>query len=123
LTQAELAIHNFDRRFVLPYVQRHEFEGLLFSDIEQFQWVMDGWDEQTRSQLQAVKADFATPEDINNSRITAPSKRILKIFGNHYDKVVHGSMIASEIGLAAIRAACPEFNNWVATLETMGKLS
>lgn len=31
-----------DLRFVRPYVQMYEFEGLLFSDIEQFQYVLDG---------------------------------------------------------------------------------
>ncbi len=123
LTRAEQHIPEFDRRFVLPYVQRHEFEGLLFSDIGQFQWVIDGWDDDVKAQMLKVREAFDTPEDINNSRETAPSKRILKIFGNQYSKVVHGSMIASEIGLTVIRAACPEFNNWVATLEAMGKLS
>jgi hypothetical protein len=119
LTQAEKDIPNFDKRFVLPYVQRYEFEGLLFSEVEQFQWVMDGWNERAKAELQAVRSAFMNPEEINNSRVTAPSKRILAIFGNKYSKVLHGAMIAAEIGLPAIRAACPAFNDWVTALETM----
>jgi Domain of unknown function (DUF4276) len=66
-----------------------------------------------------VRSAFTTPEEINNSRETAPSKRILSILGKKYDKVLHGAIIAAEIGLPAIRAACPEFNDWVVRLEAM----
>ena len=38
----------YDARFVLPYVQMYEFEGLLFTDPQAFEWVEDGWNDDTR---------------------------------------------------------------------------
>ncbi|WP_313920438.1 DUF4276 family protein [Tahibacter sp.] len=111
-----------DPRYVMPYVQMHEFEALLFSDIEQFQFVLDGWNEKVRTSLAVVKRNFETPEHINNSRETAPSKRILEIFEHRsYNKTEHGPIIAQEIGLPAIRAHCRQFDAWMAALEAWGQ--
>ena len=110
-----------DQRFVLPYVQMHEFEALLFTDIEQFEWVQDGWSEDARVKLQAVRAAYANPEDINNSPQTAPSKRLLAILGEeNYSKVEHGPLVAEAIGLDEIRRQCPQFNQWLSALEAWG---
>jgi hypothetical protein len=102
---------------VLPYVQQYEFEGLLFSDVEKFEWVSDAWSPSSKAALLAVRRGFLTPEDINNSPQTAPSKRILQILGGRYSKTEHGPIIAAEIGLARIREQCPGFNEWVSRLE------
>jgi hypothetical protein len=111
----------YDPRFVLPYVQMHEFEGLLFTDPQAFEWVEDGWNEDARQALEKVASAFATPEDINSSRETAPSKRILEIFPEGaYSKVEHGPLIAECIGLDAIRAKCPAFSEWVGKLQAWG---
>ena len=111
----------YDARFVLPYVQMYEFEGLLFTDPDAFEWVEDGWSEQSRAALTQVRQAFASPEDINNSRETAPSKRILSIFEKgSYSKTEHGPLIAEAIGVDAIRAQCPQFDAWVAQLEAWG---
>lgn len=120
LTEAGRHISTFDPRVIIPYVQQYEFEGLLFSDVEQFRWVLDGWNEKVREKLQAVRRMFATPEEINSNPESAPSKRILEIFNNgQYSKVEHGPIIASEIGLAHIRAQCPHFNQWLSRLEAL----
>lgn len=111
----------FDPRFICPYVQMHEFEGLLFSDVEQFQFVLDGWNTQVRNELIGIRSQFSTPEEINNSRDTAPSKRILKAFPDgSYSKTEHGPMIAEAIGLTLIRQQCPQFNHWMTVLEAWG---
>ena len=113
--------HKLDRRFVLPYVQMHEFEALLFSDIEGFQLVLDGWNSASRQELRAVRSAFGNPEEINDSPQTAPSKRILNIFANgEYSKTEHGPLIAEEIGLLTIREACPGFHAWLSGLEAWG---
>jgi hypothetical protein len=109
-----------DSRFVVPYVQMYEFEGLLFTDIECFEYVLDGWSNEARAKLRSVREDFATPEDINNSRETSPSHRLDLIFNGQYSKIEHGSLIAEAIGLVDIRKACPNFNEWVAHLESWG---
>lgn len=110
-----------DSRFVCPYVQMHEFEALLFSDVEQFQYVLDGWNEEVRQKLIKIRAQFPTPEDINNSRQTAPSKRILASFPDgSYSKTEHGPVIADAIGLTKIRQQCPQFDAWITMLERWG---
>lgn len=103
------------RRFI-PYVQMHEFEGLLFSSpialatgISQPQLV---------SSLQAIRASFDTPEDINEGAESAPSKRITNLYPA-YDKPLFGSLAAMEMGSDVIRKECPLFNEWVLTLETL----
>ncbi len=115
------ATTHYDSRFVLPYVQMHEFEGLLFSDPQAFECVQDGWNASTRLALEAVTRDFETPEEINNSPETAPSKRILSIFPEGaYSKTEHGPLIAEAIGMDAIRARCPAFSEWVGKLQAWG---
>ena len=100
----------------------YEFEGLLFSNVEEFQYVTDGWCSDVKNKLLEARNLFPTPEDINNNRETAPSKRILKIFANgEYSKTEHGPIIASAIGLAKIREECPLFNEWVTRLENLGQ--
>ncbi len=107
------------RRFI-PYVQMHEFEGLLFSDADAFAKGLN----QTGLELsfRQIRDQFATPEDINDSPITAPSKRIKAAF-SQYDKVLHGSLAALEIGLPSIRQQCPLFNGWLTTLEVLATTS
>ena len=98
----------------------YEFEGLLFSDISKFAWVMlDDWNADYAAQLQAIRAAVDNPECINNSPSTAPSKRLQRIFGKSYDKVEHGALIAEDIGLTTLRAQCPNFNQWITWLESL----
>lgn len=104
-----------------PYVQMHEFEGLLFSDVQQFEWVLlDGWSQDYQQKLQVIRDDFDTPEMINDGPETAPSKRLRSIFGGAYDKVEYGSIIVAETGLQTIREQCPNFNEWLTWLESLG---
>lgn len=112
-----------DLRFVRPYVQMYEFEGLLFSDVEQFRCVLDGWNDEVRENLIDIRSRFTTPEDINNHRETAPSKRIISVFSDgSYNKTEHGPLIAEKIGLATIRRECPRFNAWLALLEEWSRV-
>ena len=81
----------------------------------------DGWSDHTKLALEAVADAFETPEEINNNRETAPSKRILRIFPEgSYSKTEHGPLIAESIGIDAIRAKCPAFNAWVGQLQAWG---
>ena len=103
---------------VVPYVQRHEFEALLFSDVRVFANQIEFPDECIRP-LKAVCGEYTTPEDIDDDPETAPSKRIVHVLPR-YKKVLHGPELAGQIGLDRIRAACPRFNAWIAHLESMG---
>ena len=107
------------QRITRPYVQVHEFEGLLFTDVNVFADVLylpKGAVESLRS----IRARFPTPEDINDDRATAPSKRIIQEVPA-YDKRKNGPDLAEAIGLTAIREACPRFGRWLTWLESLGK--
>ena len=102
---------------VLPYVQEHEFEGLLFSDVDAFSTLVDAPFESV-DLLRNIRAGFETPEDINGNKPTAPSRRIKEVFP-HYRKRLHGPLVAMEVGLESIRAECPRFNEWITSLESL----
>lgn len=98
-----------------PYIQLHEFEGLLFSDIKAFKECFDE-SEVNLSELESTMAQFATPEDINNSPTTAPSKRLIAAIPG-YNKIVYGSILAELIGIEQMRNKCPLFDEWIGLLE------
>ena len=105
-------------RHVFPYVQSHEFEALLFSDVTAFRVL--GASARDIDALKAVRRRFATPEDINDSREGAPSKRIAQVVGK-YRKPQDGPLIAKTIGLKTIRQQCPRFGAWLSRLETLAQ--
>lgn len=109
---------SWNETIVFPYVQKHEFEGLLFSDVSAFARVGDIGTPENVKELRNARSQFPTPEDINDSHDTAPSKRIKKVIPQ-YQKVVHGPLLAEEIGLDTIRAECPRFNDWMARMESL----
>jgi hypothetical protein len=105
---------NFDPSRFVPYVMMHEFEGLLFSDCTRFGAGIGRPD--LTATLQEIRDSFASPEEINDSPITAPSKRVEALVPG-YEKPLLGVLAVLEIGLEAIRAQCPHFHAWVARLE------
>jgi len=111
---AEMGSRFNSRRFV-PFVVMHEFEGLLFSDCAGFGRSIGRSDLETA--LQEIRNQFKTPEDINDSPIAAPSKRVRDLIPG-YEKPLSGSLAALEIGLDANRRECPHFNGWLLQLES-----
>ena len=99
----------------IPYIQLHEFEGLLFSNISVFP---DNFTKEQLDfkQLESAVNEFNTPEEINSSPATAPSERLKKAVSG-YDKVTDGAFLAMEIGLETIREKCILFNEWIGRLE------
>ena len=112
---------NRDPSRAFAYVQQHEFEGLLFSDVNAFH-VLLGVSLEAVDELRRVRASFPTPEDIDDGRETAPSKRIEGIVPS-YRKRTYGPLLAQETGLPRMRAECPRFNAWVSRLEPLGSSS
>ncbi len=102
----------------IPYVQLYEFEALLFSDPNILQEWLGLKSNLPNNIFSVIRNAFETPEDINDSPHTAPSKRILNILPS-YDKVAEGFVIASDIGVQKIREECPHFNAWLKKLETL----
>lgn len=102
-----------ENRF-LPHIQVHEFESLLFSNINVFSEFYDK-DDIDMSVLQKTIEECPFPEDINTSPLAAPSKRILAAIPS-YHKVVDGNIIALEIGIDTMMEKCPHFRSWVKDL-------
>jgi hypothetical protein len=102
----------------LPYVMMHEFEGLLFSDPDRFGQGIGRPD--LTPQFQAIRDQFESPEEIDDSPITAPSKRIERLLPS-YEKPLMGTLAVLEIGLDSIRRECPLFRSWVERLEQWPK--
>ena len=98
----------------LPFVIMHEFEALLFSDCGAFSRGVGRPD--LHEALQAVRDSFATPEEINDSPLTAPSKWVEALIPS-YQKPFLGTLAALEVGLTRIREECPHFGAWLTRLE------
>ncbi len=113
--EARLAQEIVQSNFI-PNLMVHEFEALLFVDTRKFlEWVSNP---KIAISLGDQAQKYETPEDINDSPKTAPSKRILAVMPN-YQKTFHGPLIACGIGLDAMRGACPHFNEWLKKLDTL----
>lgn len=104
-----------DARF-LPYLQLHEYEGLLFSDPPAFAAGIK--QQHLRVQFETIRNAFATPEDINDNPNTAPSKRVLGAYPA-YRKVLDGTLAAKAVGIDRMRQECPHFRAWLEQLEAL----
>ena len=106
---------SFDSCRFIPYVQMHEFEALLFSNPK---LLAEGLELPDDSEVQHIRSQFQSPEEINDSKETAPSKRILRL-NTGYSKVTDGVLISQKIGLAVMRSQCDHFNEWIRKLEAL----
>ena len=118
VVRLELALQqDIDAPNFIPNLMLHEFEALLFVAPERFaEWVDDA--ATVVPALQAARQGQTSPEDINDQPHTAPSKRILAAMPG-YQKTFHGPLIACEIGLDALRQACPHFQRWLHWLDAL----
>ncbi len=96
------------RRFI-PYIQKYEFETVLFSSIAGFKFLLD--DDKQLSQIQKIFDKYSNPEDINGGSQTAPSKRLEAIFP--YRKTTDSELILSEMTMEIIIDKCPRFATWI----------
>lgn len=110
--------HDVGSKRFRPYLQVHEFEAFLFVDPTRTANTFAGRPD-LAEELRKIREKFPTPEDINNNPATAPSKRILSLYPR-YEKPLYGVLATLEIGLDAIRAECPHFNEWLIWLESLG---
>lgn len=106
-------------RFI-PYLQLHEFEGLLFNEIDIFHEHIPKKELVGINELTQTFKQFNNPEMINNNRESSPSHRLKRIILG-YNKVVYGNILAEAIGLEKIRAKSPRFNEWIKKLEELNK--
>lgn len=108
---------NLKHRFI-PYIQLHEFEGLLFNNIEVFTNNIPDQDFINRLELERTISNYPNPELINDTPQHAPLYRLSKLIKG-YNKIVYGAILAESIGLIKIRNKSPRFNNWITGLENI----
>lgn len=101
-------------RFI-PYIQLHEFEGLLFTDMKGFTQI-PGCNPRALAELKSIIENYPNPELINDGAETSPSQRLKRIV-SAYNKPLYGAYIALENGLNSIINKCPRFRGWLERLE------
>ena len=115
LLEQSLAQRFDDWRFV-PYVQRHEFEALVLASLASLRELLDAQDALEGWQALHAEVSGLAPEDVNDGRTTAPSKRLrARIPG--YSKTTHGPLATEATGLASLRERCQRFDAWITRLE------
>ena len=105
---------NPSQRFI-PFMAVHEFETLLFSNSA---ILAEGLGVAQAVVDHVLNQCGGNPEKINNSPITAPSKR-LEGWKSDYKKTIDGIAIAERIGLSMIREKCPLFDQWLSAIEAL----
>lgn len=105
-----------DLRF-FSYIQVHEFEALLFSSNNGFEYY---YSEDLAQKTSDIILSYVNPEEINSSPEGAPSKRLLAIKPD-YNKVLEGNLIAMEIGIDTMLEKCPKFAKWVEKMVEKGR--
>jgi len=111
----------FNNRKFIPYIQKYEFETLLFSEPIYYEEYFDNV--QAKIDIENIISSCGgNIEEINNSKETAPSKRMINFFDNYdeaFDKVFHGYSIIEEIGLDKVMEQCPRFSQWIERIESL----
>lgn len=115
IADIEAAIHKqFENHpSLIPYIQKHEMEALMYCCIDGFAIVVD--DVKALKALQEIIDQYANPEEINSAPHKAPSKRLEAIF--NYDKVVDGELILEAIGINNMINKCPRFTEWLTKVQ------
>lgn len=107
-----------DRRFI-PFIQLHEFEACLLTDVSRFASFFDNANSGITA-LRKIVDGVRSLEEIDDGQHTAPSKRIIEQLPEYeYAKVRVGPQMAEAIGLERIRSRCPHFGEWLRRLEKL----
>ena len=110
--ESDLALPNCKFNLML-----HEFEGILFSDPDSFSSITD---QSVVEEIRKIRYSFPSPEYINNSVETAPSKRI-KALIPRYAKIRNGALLANRIGIRRIMDECQHFRDWIQFIVSLSK--
>jgi hypothetical protein len=105
--------YNVGGRFI-PYIEMHEFEALLFSDVS----ILANEIGVNKTKIEDILHECEEPEEIDDGPDTAPSKRLMSLHSG-YRKVAMGKTISEAIGIQTIREKCPHFEAWLTKLEQL----
>ena len=110
-------------RGFIPYIQLHEFEAILFSDINILDNELSTLEPRSMlNELLQITEAFKDPELIDDSPSSAPSKRLLSLYPT-YDKRAYGQLVSKKIGIDRIRTSCRHFHDWILQLEGLNPLT
>jgi len=117
--EAAIKSNLYGMRNLLVNLVVHEFEGLLFSDVTAFQGVAKA-DNKAIMELGRIRSSFPSPEHINDSEATAPSKRIINVLPE-YSKTLNGIEVAKRIGIEKLAEECQHFGAWLENVKAWAK--
>ena len=108
-----LKTEGYDEKFFFPYIELHEFEAMIFSDVTKLEEAYFEYDLTALKECVKVQSN---PELINDGVETAPSKRIINCI-NCFDKANVGVDVLEKIGIENIAGKCGHFAEWVKRIE------
>ncbi len=117
--ERELPQYDVAKRFI-PYIQLHEFESLLFCDLNVLKYDYLEPDEVANIDKLQEETKRIPPEEINHGPDTAPSKRLLNILP--YQKGDAPAEWIDVITIGKIREKCPHFSAWIEKLQSLPAL-
>lgn len=71
-------------------------------------------------QIRKVVDGHGGPEQVNDGRDSAPSKRLLALYPA-FNKVFEGPLAIADLGLDALRRQCPHADAWLLRLEALAE--
>ncbi len=104
----------------LPHIQPYEYEGLLFSNVDVLAAIEPTWGKALGA-LRKVRDLFDSPEHINDSYETKPSKRLENLLHPKYKKTTHGPRAATRISLETMERECAHFRAWMNRLRGLAQ--
>lgn len=115
IEQKILENESLAKKVYFPYIQLHEFEALLFTDLDA---LADEYFEYDIAPLRKCLENKRNPELINDGTETAPSKRILECIPD-YDKATAGVSVLEKIGVEKLCQKCRHFGEWISKLQSL----
>lgn len=131
ISDAYVRVENIEKAFAsdinypyfIPYIQLHEFEALMFCNINKLINEYPNCSKEIDSLENILVRYNGNPELINNNPETAPSKRIIAaIEGKNkykYNKPVSGAFVTKSIGIEILTSKCVHFGNWIEKLQNI----
>jgi len=101
---------------LIPYIQLHEFEALLFSDPEKFDWHYIEHAPQIERLAVLANQSRADRRRRADRAVQAHHREIPEYA---FQKTTAGPLIAGRIGIQTMRARCPHFAQWIGKLEAL----
>lgn len=98
------------------HLMLHEFESLLYSSPSRCADYLGK--PALATAMETALRECGAPELVDDHPTTAPSKRIIAAYPE-YAKALDGPVLAAELGIDAMRAACPHFNEWLEWFESL----